>query len=65
MATLGGTIDMNRDMEGLPIGDQLVRFDREATVIAYSQLPHGDAAGELDEPGYAAWLRSNARRRRK
>jgi hypothetical protein len=30
-------------MEELRLGDQLVRFDREATAAAYSNLPSGDA----------------------
>jgi len=30
-------------MTELRIGDQLIRFDREATIAAYSQVPHGDA----------------------
>ena len=30
-------------MTELRIGDQLIRFDREATVAAYSQVPQGDA----------------------
>jgi hypothetical protein len=30
-------------MEELRFGDQLVRFDREATAAAYSNLPSGDA----------------------
>ena len=30
-------------MTELRIGDQLIRFDQEATVAAYSQIQHGDA----------------------
>jgi hypothetical protein len=30
-------------MTELRIGDQLIRFDRDATVLAYSQIPQGDA----------------------
>jgi len=30
-------------MEELRLGDQLVRFDREATAAAYDKLPSGDA----------------------
>ena len=86
-------------MTELRIGDQLIRFDRDATTSAYSH-PFVDgnkradflagimflelngfdfraseedviqavlalAAGDLDEAGYAAWLRAQSKPRRR